>query len=335
MQTNRPRAIITGVGAYCPDYILNNEEISRMVDTSDEWIMTRVGIKERHILKDPTKGSAWMGAKAVEELFKKTGTKPEEVDLLICATVTPDMHFPANAQIIEDMVGVKNAFGFDLNAGCSGFIFGLVTATQYVESGRYRKVVFVGCEKMSVITDYTDRKTCPLFGDAAAAVLLEPTTEELGVMDHILKSDGAGRFHLYMKAGGSLNPPSIETVTNREHFIYQDGQYVFKHAVTKMADTAAEIMKKNNLSPEDIAWLVPHQANLRIISATGERMGLDPSKVMVNIQKYGNTTSATIPLCLYEWEDQLHKGDNLILAAFGAGFTWGAVWLKWAYDTKK
>lgn len=335
MQTNRPRAIITGVGAYCPDYILNNEEISRMVDTSDEWIMTRVGIKERHILKDPTKGSAWMGAKAVEELFKKTGTKPEEVDLLICATVTPDMHFPANAQIIEDMVGVKNAFGFDLNAGCSGFIFGLVTASQYVESGRYRKVVFVGCEKMSVITDYTDRKTCPLFGDAAAAVLLEPTTEELGVMDHILKSDGAGRFHLYMKAGGSLNPPSIETVTNREHFIYQDGQYVFKHAVTKMADTAAEIMKKNNLSPEDIAWLVPHQANLRIISATGERMGLDPSKVMVNIQKYGNTTSATIPLCLYEWEDQLHKGDNLILAAFGAGFTWGAVWLKWAYDTKK
>ena len=335
MQTNRPRAIITGVGAYCPDYILNNEEISRMVDTSDEWIMTRVRIKERHILKDPTKGSAWMGAKAVEELFKKTGTKPEEVDLLICATVTPDMHFPANAQIIEDMVGVKNAFGFDLNAGCSGFIFGLVTATQYVESGRYRKVVFVGCEKMSVITDYTDRKTCPLFGDAAAAVLLEPTTEELGVMDHILKSDGAGRFHLYMKAGGSLNPPSIETVTNREHFIYQDGQYVFKHAVTKMADTAAEIMKKNNLSPEDIAWLVPHQANLRIISATGERMGLDPSKVMVNIQKYGNTTSATIPLCLYEWEDQLHKGDNLILAAFGAGFTWGAVWLKWAYDTKK
>lgn len=335
MQTNRPRAIITGVGAYCPDYILNNEEISRMVDTSDEWIMTRVGIKERHILKDPTKGSAWMGAKAVEELFRKTGTKPEEVDLLICATVTPDMHFPANAQIIEDMVGVKNAFGFDLNAGCSGFIFGLVTATQYVESGRYRKVVFVGCEKMSVITDYTDRKTCPLFGDAAAAVLLEPTTEELGVMDHILKSDGAGRFHLYMKAGGSLNPPSIETVTNREHFIYQDGQYVFKHAVTKMADTAAEIMKKNNLSPEDIAWLVPHQANLRIISATGERMGLDPSKVMVNIQKYGNTTSATIPLCLYEWEDQLHKGDNLILAAFGAGFTWGAVWLKWAYDTKK
>ncbi len=332
---NRPRAIITGVGAYYPDYILNNEELSRMVDTSDEWIMTRVGIKERHILKDPTKGSAWMGAQAVNQLLEKTGTKPEEVDLLICATVTPDMHFPANAQVISDMVGIKNAFGFDLNAGCSGFLFGLVTATQYVESGRYKKVVFVGCEKMSVITDYTDRKTCPLFGDAAAAVLLEPTEEELGVMDHILRSDGMGRDHLYMKAGGSLNPPSIETVTNREHYIYQDGQFVFKHAVTNMADTAAEIMEKNGLKPEDIAWLVPHQANLRIIDATGRRMGLNPEKVMVNIQKYGNTTSATIPLCLYEWENQLHKGDNLILAAFGAGFTWGAVWLKWAYDPKK
>ncbi len=320
---NRPRAIITGVGAYYPDYILNNEELSRMVDTSDEWIMTRVGIRERRILKDPTKGSAWMGAQAVNQLLEKTGTKPEEVDLLICATVTPDMHFPANAQVISDMVGIKNAFGFDLNAGCSGFLFGLVTATQYVESGRYKKVVFVGCEKMSVITDYTDRKTCPLFGDAAAAVLLEPTEEELGVMDHILRSDGMGRDHLFMKAGGSLNPPSIETVTNREHYIFQDGQFVFKHAVTNMADTAVEIMEKNGLKPDDIAWLVPHQANLRIIDATGRRMGLEPEKVMVNIQKYGNTTSATIPLCLYEWENQLHKGDNLILAAFGAGFTWG------------
>jgi len=335
MQVNRQRAIITGVGAYYPDYILNNEELTRMVDTSDEWIMTRVGIRERRILKDPTKGSAWMGAQAVDDLLKKTGTKPEEVDLLVCATVTPDMHFPANAQIIADMAGIKNAFGFDLNAGCSGFLFGLVTATQYVESGRYKKVVFVGCEKMSVITDYTDRKTCPLFGDAAAAVLLEPTEEELGLMDHILRSDGMGRNHLYMKAGGSLNPPSIETVTNREHYIYQDGPFVFKHAVTKMADTAAEIMEKNHLSSEDVAWLVPHQANLRIIAATGERMGLDSSKVMVNIQKYGNTTSATIPLCLYEWENRLHKGDNLILAAFGAGFTWGAVWLKWAYDPQK
>lgn len=330
----RPRAIITGVGAYYPDYILDNEELSRMVDTTDEWIMTRVGIKERRILKDPAKGSAYLGAKAVEDLLKKTGTKPEEVDLLICATVTPDMHFPANAQIIAESVGIKNAFGFDLNAGCSGFLFGLITAIQYVENGRYKKVVFVGAEKMSVITDYTDRKTCPLFGDASAAVLLEPTTEDLGVVDHILRSDGIGLDHLYMKAGGSLNPPSIETVMNKEHFIYQDGQYVFKHAVTKMADTAAEIMEKNHLTSDDVAWLVPHQANLRIIAATGDRMGLDPAKVMINIQKFGNTTSATIPLCLYEWEKQLHKGDKLILAAFGAGFTWGAVYLKWAYDTK-
>ncbi len=332
---NKLRAVIAGVGAYYPDYILNNEELSQMVDTSDEWIMTRIGIKERRILKDPSKGSAWMGAKAVEDLLKKTGTKPEEVDLVICATVTPDMHFPANAQIIADLVGIKNAFGFDLNAGCSGFIYGLTTATQYVENGRYKKVVFVGCEKMSVITDYTDRTTCPIFGDAAAAVLLEPTEEEgVGVMDHILKSDGMGRDHLYMKAGGSLFPPSAETVANREHYLYQDGKFVFKHAVTKMADTALEIMQKNNLSADDIAWLVPHQANLRIISATGDRMGIDADKVMVNIHKFGNTTSATIPLCLYEWEKQLRKGDNLILAAFGAGFTWGAVWLKWGYNTK-
>lgn len=330
----KPRATIMGVGAYYPDYILNNEELSRMVDTTDEWIMSRVGIKERHILKDPTKGSAYLGARAVEDLLQKTGTKPEEVDLLICATVTPDMHFPANAQIIAELAGIKNAFGFDLNAGCSGFIYGLVTAAQFVENGRYKKVVFVGAEKMSVITDYTDRKTCPLFGDAAGAVLLEATTDGNGLVDHILRSDGIGIDHLYMKAGGSLNPPSIETVTNREHFIYQDGQYVFKHAVTKMADTAVEIMERNSLTAEDVAWLVPHQANLRIIAATGDRMGLDPSKVMINIQKFGNTTSATIPLCLYEWEDRLHKGDNLILAAFGAGFTWGAVYLKWGYDKK-
>ena len=334
MQVDRPRAMITGVGVYYPDYILTNEELSRMVDTSDEWIMTRVGSKERRIMKDPAKGSAWMGARAVEQLLEKTGTKPEEVDLLVCATVTPDMHFPANAQVIADMVGIKHAFGFDLNAGCSGFLYGLVTASQFVESGRYKKVVLVGAEKMSVITDYTDRKTCPLFGDAAGAVLLEPTFDEVGMMDHILRSDGMGRDHLFMKAGGSLNPPTIETVTNREHYIYQDGQFVFKHAVTNMADTAAEIMEKNGLKPEDVAWLVPHQANLRIIDATGRRMGLEPSKVMINIQKYGNTTSATIPLCLYEWENQLHRGDNLILAAFGAGFTWGAVWLKWAYDPK-
>lgn len=330
----RPHAIIAGIGAYCPDYRLNNDELSKMVDTSDEWIMSRVGIKERRILKDTDKGSAYLGAKAVEELLKKTGTKPEEVDLVICATVTPDMHFPANANIIADMVGIKNAFGFDLNAGCSGFIFGLTTATQYVESGRYKKVVFVGAEKMSVITDYSDRNTCPLFGDAAAAVLLEPTDEDLGVMDHILRSDGSGRAYLHMKSGGSLNPPSFETVIKKEHYIYQEGQTVFKNAVSNMADVSAEIMKKNNLTSDDVAWLVPHQANMRIIDATARRMGVDNSKVMINIQKYGNTTSATIPLCLYEWEDQLKKGDNIILAAFGAGFTWGAIYLKWAYDKK-
>ena len=259
MQVDRPRAMITGVGVYYPDYILTNEELSRMVDTSDEWIMTRVGIKERRIMKDPAKGSAWMGARAVEQLLEKTGTKPEEVDLLVCATVTPDMHFPANAQVIADMVGIKHAFGFDLNAGCSGFLYGLVTASQFVESGRYKKVVLVGAEKMSVITDYTDRKTCPLFGDAAGAVLLEPTFDEVGMMDHILRSDGMGRDHLFMKAGGSLNPPTIETVTNREHYIYQDGQFVFKHAVTNMADTAAEIMEKNGLSKQFIC-----EANVRI-----------------------------------------------------------------------
>jgi 3-oxoacyl-[acyl-carrier-protein] synthase-3 len=297
--------------------------------------MTRVGIKERHILKDPAKGSAWMGAEAIKELLERTGTKEDEVEVVICTTVTPDHHFPANAQIISDMAGIKNAFGFDMNAGCSGFIFGLVTATQFIETGRYKKVIVVSTEKMSVITDYTDRTTCPLFGDAATAVLLEPTEEEVGIMDHILRSDGMGRSHLYMKAGGSLNPPSHETVENREHYIYQDGKFVFKHAVSNMADVAVGVMERNGLSSDDIAWLVPHQANLRIIDATGNRMGLPAEKVMINIHKYGNTTSATIPLCLYEWEKQLHKGDNLIFAAFGAGFTWGAIYCKWAYDPKE
>jgi 3-oxoacyl-[acyl-carrier-protein] synthase-3 len=329
----KPKAVITGVGAYYPEYILTNEELSRMVDTTDEWIMTRVGIRERRILREPGKGSAYLGAKAVEDLFRKTGTRPEEVDLLICCTVTPDMHFPANGNIISDMAGIKNAFSFDLNAGCSGFVYGLVTAAQFVENGHYKKVVLVGAEKMSAITDYTDRTTCPLFGDAAAAVLLEPSREETGVIDYITRSDGSGWRHLLMKAGGSLNPPTFETVAAREHFIYQEGKVVFKHAVSNMADVSVEIMKRNNLSADDVAWLVPHQANMRIISATGERMGLPASKVMVNIQRYGNTTSATIPLCLYEWEEQLKKGDNLILAAFGAGFTWGAIYLKWGYNT--
>jgi len=328
------RAVITGVGAYVPDYVLTNEEICKMVDTNDEWITTRVGIKERRILKDKTKASAFMGAEAVKDLLKKTGTKPEEIDLIICATVTPDHHFPANAQIISNMVGIKNAWGYDLNAGCSSFLFGLATASQFIETGKYKKVILVGADKMSSITDYTDRSTCPLFGDAGSAILLEPEVGENGVIDQLLKSDGSGVDHLYMKAGGSLYPPTEETVKNREHYIYQDGRYVFKYAVTGMSSVSVDIMKRNGLKPDDVAWLVPHQANLRIILPTGERMGIPPERVMVNIQKYGNTTSATIPLCLYEYEKQLHKGDNLILAAFGAGFTWGAIYIKWAYDTK-
>lgn len=325
------RAAIKGVGASLPDYILNNEELSRMVDTSDEWIMTRIGIKERRILKEPGKGSSDLGAAAVNELLKKTNTKPEEIDFLLCATVTPDMQFPATANIICDKVGLKNAFGYDLNAGCSGFLFALATASQFIETGRYKKIIVVGAEKMSSIVDYTDRATCPIFGDGAGAVLLEPVEEELGIIDLILRSDGSGRIHLHQKAGGSVKPASHATVDAREHFIYQEGQPVFKAAVSNMADTAVELMKKNNLTSDDIAYLVPHQANMRIIEATGKRMGLPSEKVMVNIQKYGNTTAATLPLLLWDYENKLKKGDNLILATFGAGFTWGAIWLKWAY----
>lgn len=325
------RAAIKGVGASLPDYILNNEELSRMVDTSDEWIMTRIGIKERRILKEPGKGSSDLGAAAVNELLKKTNTKPEEIDFLLCATVTPDMQFPATANIICDKVGLKNAFGYDLNAGCSGFLFALATASQFIETGKYKKIIVVGAEKMSSIVDYTDRATCPIFGDGAGAVLLEPVEEELGIIDLILRSDGSGRVHLHQKAGGSVKPASHATVDAREHFIYQEGQPVFKAAVSNMADTAVELMKKNNLTSDDIAYLVPHQANMRIIEATGKRMGLPSEKVMVNIQKYGNTTAATLPLLLWDYENKLKKGDNLVLATFGAGFTWGAIWLKWAY----
>jgi 3-oxoacyl-[acyl-carrier-protein] synthase III len=328
------RAAIKGVNGYLPEYVLGNEELSRMVDTTDEWIMTRIGIKERRILKGEGKGSSDLGAEAVKGLLAKTGTSPDEIDLLICATVTPDMQFPATANIISDKVGIKNAFSFDLNAGCSGFLFALVTASKYVETGQYKKVIVVGAEKMSSITDYTDRATCPIFGDGAAAVLLEPTTEEFGIMDSILRTDGVGRIHLHQKAGGSVKPASHATVDAREHFIYQEGQPVFKWAVSKMADVSLEIMERNNLTSDDIAWLVPHQANLRIIDATGKRMNLPHDKVMVNIQKYGNTTAATLPLCLWEWESKLKKGDNIILVAFGAGFTWGAIYLKWAYDPK-
>jgi len=329
------KAVITGVGAYLPDYILDNHELSTMVDTSDEWIMTRVGIKERRILKEPGEGSSFMGEKAVKQLLKKTGITPDEVDLLICATVTPDMPFPATASIIADKVGIKNAFHFDINAGCSGFIAALTTASKFVESGQYKKVVVVGAEKMSSITDYTDRTTCPLFGDAGTAVMLEPTTGDYGIRDFIVRADGEGRKYLYMKAGGSCMPASHESVDKRLHFIYQEGQTVFKNAVSRMADVSVEIMERNNLTAEDLAYLVPHQANLRIIDATARRMKLDPEKVMINIERYGNTTSATIPLCLWEWENKLKKGDNLILSAFGAGFTWGSIYIKWGYDGDK
>lgn len=302
-----------------------------MVDTTDTWILTRTGIRERHILKDPLLATSDMAVQAVAGLLEKTRTSPGEVDLLICSTVTPDMVFPASANIICDKAGIKNAFGFDVNAACSGFLFALVTGTKYVESGTHKKVIVVGSDKMSAITDYTNRETCVLFGDAAAAVLLEPSTDDTGIRDAVLRSDGAGRHSLYMKAGGSLNPSSHETVDAKEHFVYQEGQAVFKFAVTKMADVTAEIMARNRLTSKDVAWLVPHQANLRIIDATARRMGIGKEQVMVNIDRYGNTTDATIPLCLWDWESQLRKGDNLILASVGGGFTWGAVWVKWAY----
>ncbi len=330
---NKLHAAITGVGAYVPGYILTNEEISKMVDTTDEWIMTRIGIKERRILNTPDSGTSDLGTKAVEDLLRKTNTKPEEIDLLICTTVTPDMQFPATANIISDKVGIKNAFSFDLNAGCSGFLFGLATASKYVESGQYKKVVLVGADKMSSIVDYTDRSVCPIFGDGAGAVLLEPTMENVGIIDTILRTDGFGRIHLHQKAGGSVKPASHQTVDAREHFIYQEGQPVFKYAVKGMADISEEILIKNGLDHNSLDWLVPHQANLRIINATAERMKLDKEKVMINIEKYGNTTDGTLPLLLWEWENKLKKGDNLILSTFGAGFTWGAIYLKWAYNS--
>lgn len=327
------RAAIKGVGAFLPDYRLTNDELSTMVDTSDEWIMQRIGIKERRILKEKGKATSDMGAAAVNELLKKTNTTPDEIDMLICATITPDMPFPATANIIANKTGIHNAWSFDLNAACSGFIFALSTGVQFIESDRYKKVIIVGADMMSAITNYKDRTTCPLFGDAGTAILLEPTDEELGVIDYINRVDGLGRHHLHMKAGGSLRPATCETVKNEEHFVYQEGQAVFKAAVSSMADVAVEIMKKHNLDSDDVAWLVPHQANMRIIDATARRMGVSTDKVMINIQKYGNTTAATIPLCLYDYEKKLKKGDNVILAAFGAGFTWGSVYLKWAYDT--
>lgn len=328
------RAAITGINAWVPEYRLTNHELSKMVDTSDEWIMQRVGIKERRILKGEGLGSSDLGEQAVKGLLKKTNTSPDEIDLVICATITPDHAFPATANIISDKCGIKNAFSFDLAAACSGFLFALQTGASYVEAGHYKKVIVVGADKMSSITDYTDRTTCTLFGDAAGAVLLEPSKDETGIIDHIFRTDGSGKKYLHIKAGGSVRPASYETIDNKEHFIYQEGQSVFKFAVSNMADIAAEIMEKNNLKSEDISWLVPHQANLRIIDATGRRMGLPPEKVMINIQNYGNTTAATIPLCIWEYENKLKKGDALILAAFGGGFTWGSLYLRWSYDPK-
>ncbi len=327
-------AAITGIGAYVPDYILTNDELANMVDTSDEWIMTRIGIKERHILKEEGEGTSFMATKAVNDLLRKTNTSPEEIDLVICATVTPDHLFPATASIIADKVGIKGAFHFDLNAGCSGFLYALATGSKYIESGMCKKVIIIGADKMSSIVDYTDRSVAPIFGDGSGAILLEPSEEGLGVQDMILESDGVGRQFLHQKAGGSVKPPSHESIDAREHYIFQDGQPVFKWAVSKMADVSVEIMNKHNLTADDIAYLVPHQANMRIISATAKRMKLDPEKVMINIERYGNTTAATLPLCIWEYESKLKKGDNLIISTFGAGFTWGAIYLKWAYDPK-
>jgi 3-oxoacyl-[acyl-carrier-protein] synthase-3 len=323
-------AAITAVNAYVPEYILTNQELERMVETNDEWIVTRTGIKERRILKGNL-GTSDMGAKAVEGLLKKRGISAEEIDMIIFCTTTPDMVFPASANILAHKVGAINAWGYDLNAACSGFLFGLATGSQFIESGKHKKVLVVGGDKMSSIINYKDRTSCIIFGDGCGAVLLEPNTEGYGVIDSILKSDGSGGPYLCQKAGGSLRPASHETVDNDEHFLHQEGQAVFKFAVTNMADVAAEIMEKNNLTSENVDWLVPHQANKRIIDATSNRCGINADKVMINIEKYGNTTNGTIPLCLWEWESKLKKGDNLILAAFGGGFTWGSLYLKWAY----
>ncbi len=329
--SNAMKAAITCVGGYVPETKLTNFDLEKMVDTNDEWIRTRTGISERRILREPGKASSDMAVKAIEEILHKKNLAPLDIDCIICATVTPDMIFPATANIIGDKLGAKNAFGFDLGAACSGFLFALNTGAAFVETGKYKKVIVVGVDKMSSIIDYTDRATCIIFGDGAGAVLLEPNTEGNGVMDAILKSDGSGRDYLHIKAGGSLKPASVESVMAREHYAFQDGQPVFKFAVKGMADVSAELLEKNNLTGDDIAWLVPHQANLRIIDATANRAGIPKEKVMINIHKYGNTTAATIPLCLWEWESQLKKGDNLVLAAFGGGFTWGAAWVKWAY----
>jgi 3-oxoacyl-[acyl-carrier-protein] synthase-3 len=326
-------AAITCVHGYVPEYRLTNAELEKLVDTSDEWITTRTGIKERRLLNTPGLATSDMGVEAVNGLLKKRGITANDIELIIFATVTPDMVFPSTACILADKIGAKNAWGFDLAAACSGFLFAIQTAASFIESGKHKNVLVVGGDKMSSIIDYTDRNTCIIFGDGLGCVLLEPNTEGYGVVDSVLKIDGQGRHYLHQKAGGSLKPPTHETVDAREHFVYQDGKAVFKFAVTGMADVSAQIMERNNLTAEDVTYLVPHQANLRIIDATAERMGLDKDKVMINIDHFGNTTNGTLPLLLWEWENKLKKGDNLVLSAFGGGFTWGSIYLKWAYDS--
>ncbi|MGB4840045.1 MAG: beta-ketoacyl-ACP synthase III [Saprospiraceae bacterium] len=327
------RAVITGVAGYVPEDILSNADLEKMVDTTDEWITTRTGIKERRILRTPGKATSDMGAEVTKELLRKTGTSPDEIEMLICATVTPDTIFPDTANTILDKVGAKNCFGYDINAACSGFLYALTTGAKFIESGMYKKVVIIGADKMSSIVDYTDRTTCIIFGDGAGGVMLEASDDGTGVIDAVLRSDGSGREFLHMKAGGSMKPASIETLAKKEHFVFQDGKPVFKAAVTGMVNTVKQVLQRNHLTIEDIDWLVPHQANMRIINSVGEMLEVPKSKVMVNIEKYGNTTAGTLPLCLWEYESRLKKGDNVMLTAFGGGFTWGSMLLKWHYDT--
>ena len=328
-------AVITGVGGYVPDYILTNDEISRMVDTSDEWFRTRFGVKERRILNEEGLGTSYMARKAVKQLMQRTGSNPDDIDLIVVTTSTPDYHFPSTASILCDKLGLKNAFAFDLQAACSGFLYLLEVGANFIRSGNYKKIILVGADKMSSMVDYTDRATCPIFGDGAAAVMMEPTLEDVGVMDSILRTDGKGLPFLHMKAGGSVCPPSYFTVDNHMHFLYQEGRTVFKYAVSNMSDACAAIAERNHLNKDNIDWIIPHQANLRIIDAVAHRLEVPHEKVMINIQRYGNTSAGTLPLCLWDFEDKLRKGDNLIFTAFGAGFTWGALYMKWGYDGKK
>lgn len=330
---NTIKAAITAVGAYVPEDVLTNQMLEQMVETNDEWITSRTGIKERRILKDPNKGTSYLGIKAAQNLIDKSGVNPQDIDLVIFATATPDMPVASTAAYTASQIGAVNAFSYDLQAACSSFLYGMSTAAAYIASGRYKKVLLIGADKMSSIIDYKDRATCIIFGDGGGAVLFEPNEEGLGLQDEILRTDGIGREFLKIDAGGSLLPASLDTVNNNQHYVYQDGKTVFKFAVSNMADVSESIMKRNELSGEDVSWLIPHQANKRIVDATARRMNLDEDKVLMNIHRYGNTTSATLPLLLSDYEKQLKKGDNIIFAAFGGGFTWGSIYLKWAYNS--